>query len=355
MRSWTGLLFAVLVTLFVACGSSTDSPSTATCAPGATQACLGAGACSGAQSCKDDGSGWNACDCGGTKADTGGGTDSIAGDSVAVDGAEDTSTTTDSSPPSDAPVSAITPDKLPGLALWLDSDKGVTLTADGYNLTKWADQSPAAHPTRIYCGGIGGGTCPMLCGLRKLAADTKGGHDAYQLLSRGKIDCYTFMDSYLTVEDDASLRFGTGPFALFMVVKARDVGGEIDLWGKNSGGAMPNGMTVVLNNTKFEVKTTSAAAKLGLTASAAYRVVVVRGPSLQLRVDGAKTTGTTASDDLSFMGQPMVIGMQLSSGGSTFTTPELALAEYIVVKGAVSDAQVLGVEEYLKTKHKIVF
>jgi hypothetical protein len=34
------------------------------CVPGATQECLGPGACKGAQACRDDGSGYSACDCG---------------------------------------------------------------------------------------------------------------------------------------------------------------------------------------------------------------------------------------------------------------------------------------------------
>jgi hypothetical protein len=35
------------------------------CVPGATQSCVGPGACSGGQSCLPDGSGFGACDCGG--------------------------------------------------------------------------------------------------------------------------------------------------------------------------------------------------------------------------------------------------------------------------------------------------
>ncbi len=34
------------------------------CVPGATQACVGPGDCKGGQACKDDGSGWERCDCG---------------------------------------------------------------------------------------------------------------------------------------------------------------------------------------------------------------------------------------------------------------------------------------------------
>ncbi len=38
---------------------------TSACTPGATQQCVGAGACAGGQACLPDGSGFAACDCGG--------------------------------------------------------------------------------------------------------------------------------------------------------------------------------------------------------------------------------------------------------------------------------------------------
>lgn len=48
--------------------SSTAPPATApalhACVPGATQACLGPGACAGAQACRDDATGFLPCDCG---------------------------------------------------------------------------------------------------------------------------------------------------------------------------------------------------------------------------------------------------------------------------------------------------
>lgn len=43
------------------------TPAPRTCVPGATQACVGPGACSGGQSCLPDGSGFGACDCGAAK------------------------------------------------------------------------------------------------------------------------------------------------------------------------------------------------------------------------------------------------------------------------------------------------
>jgi hypothetical protein len=42
------------------------------CFPGATQACLGPGACKGAQTCRDDGTSFGPCDCGGAPAVGGG-------------------------------------------------------------------------------------------------------------------------------------------------------------------------------------------------------------------------------------------------------------------------------------------
>jgi len=53
----------------------------ASCTPGATQACVGAGACAGGQACRPDGSGFTSCDCGLSVAD-GGATSSDAGSKV---------------------------------------------------------------------------------------------------------------------------------------------------------------------------------------------------------------------------------------------------------------------------------
>jgi hypothetical protein len=41
-----------------------QAPAPAMCVPGATQTCVGPGACAGGQSCLPDGSGFGACDCG---------------------------------------------------------------------------------------------------------------------------------------------------------------------------------------------------------------------------------------------------------------------------------------------------
>jgi hypothetical protein len=45
-----------------------EAPSAAVCTPGATQRCVGPGACDGGQVCLDDGSAFGPCDCGGGSA-----------------------------------------------------------------------------------------------------------------------------------------------------------------------------------------------------------------------------------------------------------------------------------------------
>jgi hypothetical protein len=47
-------------------GHANVAPVPGRCFPGSTQACLGPGACKGAQTCQKDGATFGACDCGGT-------------------------------------------------------------------------------------------------------------------------------------------------------------------------------------------------------------------------------------------------------------------------------------------------
>src|SRR5262245_34990165 len=45
-------------------GSGGGSGPARVCVPGATQICVGPGACTGAQRCREDGQAWETCDCG---------------------------------------------------------------------------------------------------------------------------------------------------------------------------------------------------------------------------------------------------------------------------------------------------
>ena len=64
-RLGAALFSASGLIVFIACGSSSSGGNGGTsCAPGISQSCVGAGGCAGGQVCKQDGSGFGACDCG---------------------------------------------------------------------------------------------------------------------------------------------------------------------------------------------------------------------------------------------------------------------------------------------------
>ena len=58
MRSWLRLLLTLSTLLPLSCGGG---PTAKVCAPGATQACLGAAQCAGVQVCVPGGDAWGAC------------------------------------------------------------------------------------------------------------------------------------------------------------------------------------------------------------------------------------------------------------------------------------------------------
>ncbi len=78
-RLWGGapMLLTLASFLVVHCGGD-EEPAPA-CTPGATIACLGPGACDGAQMCLADGSAYNQCDCGTTSSSGTGGSAGAGG------------------------------------------------------------------------------------------------------------------------------------------------------------------------------------------------------------------------------------------------------------------------------------
>ena len=69
MRTILSFLLVFLGVFWLSSCSDTPSPNPL-CTPGATQKCVCLKA-EGVQACKDDGSGWKACDCGSTSKDLG--------------------------------------------------------------------------------------------------------------------------------------------------------------------------------------------------------------------------------------------------------------------------------------------
>ena len=327
------IAFALLVSSGSGCGSTSTPPAAASCVPGQSNACSGAAGCTGFQVCQADGT-YAACDCG--AADSGGSdvaTDSPsdAADTTAPDSPVDGSDTP--APDSTADAGPLSPKDLPGLSLWLDSDKGLSLCPDGVTAQIWADQSPNANNAKTTCSGGSSGFSRVVV----LKSDIKG-HDALSFV----------WSSSMTIKDDPSLQFGTGPFALVAVLSTSGGSTATDLFLKTPGVRNLN-LTIDVN---INLLTPSADAHAFFPATG-YHLVVVRGPSLEIRIDGVAAKGKTCTDDLSTPGGDVFIGGQ--QFGSIDTERDFHLAEFIAVKGAVTDAQVTGVESYLKSKYKFVF
>lgn len=234
----------------------------------------------------------------------------------------------------------VTPDKLSGLSLWLDAMKGVTTFADG-SMQIWADQSPNINNAKGRCGGgggCGGGTSGPL-----IIKSAIKGNDAIVVggYNRG----------YVNIPDDPTLQFGTGPFAIIAVFAVQmPTSDPVYVLQKSSPSGLPNEFNVVIDS-NVNVHTPTADAH-AFVSDTVYHAVVIRGPALQVRIDGATTTGTTNTSDISYPASQITMG--LPSTGSSGPR-EIDLTEYILVKGSLSDADVAGIELYLKNRYKFTF
>jgi hypothetical protein len=106
-----------------------------------------------------------------------------------------------------------------------------------------------------------------------------------------------------------------------------------------------NGLVISVDN-NVNVVTPTAAAHAYMTQDA-WHVVLVRGPALEVRIDGVTTTGTTSTSDLSAVGTSISLG-------PTAGSPLMATIEYLhflVYQGGMSDAQAAGLESHLKTEY----
>jgi hypothetical protein len=341
----TGLLAAVV--MLVACSTETTTV-LSTCTPGQAIACAGAGGCSGSQVCKADGT-YDVCTCGPASDATAGDTDSP--DTGTVDSATTDGTSSDTAVadvPADTAVAPITPDMLTGLSLWLDGDKGVTSAVDPAAPTSptlfvslWKDQSGQGNDAKSPSS------------VSQQPTQNKSafkGHDAVR---------FNYNCGYITVADDATLQVGTGAFAVIVVASYQKGYQGNTLFSKD-----PNDPGGAVTGLRIDVTGAPGAdAKIGALAPSAdaydsvgsgFHAVIVRGPALDLRIDGVPIKGKTTTADLSGVGTPLRIGgfvVPTMSGGSV-DCGVTDIVEYAVVKGGVTDAQVAGVEAYLKGKYK---
>jgi hypothetical protein len=246
------------------------------------------------------------------------------------------------------------PGAVAGLVLWLDASKGVTQSANA--VSAWADQTSyhndASQPTAaeqptLTAAAIGG--MPALHFAKGAGATTPG--------------------DMLTIQDSASLQWGTGDFYVVVVASFDNTLAD----GEEEGvGALYVKATTASNipgpflTANIIGAITTSQTGLGfstsvtpgdwVTTSTPYNDSTARsyamqrvGLTLDLRVDGT-SVGTSTSDgnDVSTPGTPVSVGGTTNGQGIRLDGD---IAEILAVKGTLATSDRTGIESYLKMKY----
>ena len=216
---------------------------------------------------------------------------------------------------------AWTPKQLPGLSLWLDDTVGVVVDpATPGRVARWLDQSGLDNTAEA-----GGGD-----GVTKMPALAPG------VAGQNAIVCDR--QTYLSVANAPSLQFGTGDFGIVVVGKAAPLA---SLFSKASALTLD-----VTAEATMRLRTTGAGGGLVVLAGTptnTFSITVARGAALGLRVGAASSIGPVSTADVSAGTAPVV----LCRGG---LASYISLAEVIVVKGPLGDADLIKTTAYLKAK-----
>jgi hypothetical protein len=293
------------VALAVACSSDPEDTPTGSCTAGATRACVGANNCTGTQTCAADGKTFSACTCGGAEGGIDGGGPIDTGVDTGVDAGE------------------WTPRKIVGLSLWLDGSLGVVADATKPGkISKWQDRSGNnnnAEPATLDPATI----------------------DSAVINGKGAIRCDN--NTYLSVKDHESLKFGAGDYGVITVAKA-----TVTTQPPAGPSLFEKGVVVQVTGEKtFRLVTPADAGGGEAVVSPApvdkFAIYVARGNQLEVRAGGNKGTGPKTTINVTDTA-PVYI---CRGTASAFTS----IAELIVVKGALADADINEAEKYLKAKY----
>lgn len=266
------------------------------CTPNSTASCVGSGGCAGTITCNPAGSGFGQCTC------------------PPVDGGSDGAS--DGGPARDG--GAWTPASLPGLCVWLDAAVGIVTDMSGMVLT-WKDKSGQGNDANA------NPSTPDM-----LIASAINKHPAVQM-----------DNNPMTINDAPCLHFGLSPFAIAMVASVSAQSSVVLMWDKSSSTA---GLTWSIDTSgKVEV-TTHTAMVTWSNVDSSYRAYEARGPALTLALDGVVADGGTATDDLSAVGQWVLIGAG---------TGPLRIAELVAVQGSVSASDDASLLAYFTTKYAL--
>ncbi len=285
----------------------------------------------------------------GTDSATGGDGDAAASLDATAPG--DAAHVTDSSPDGDA--ASWSPTQIGGLALWLDAMSSVTY--DGANrVLVWGDRSGGSN-----------NAAPSSCTGPLRAAASQNGRDT--LVFDGAANC-------LRVVDAASLQFGAGDFAVFVVARYANVptfgqpNAIATLFAKRPvatagttwvGAALFANTISPANTRKLSAWQGNVTGNIATGATDnlndnAYRRfgMARRGTALEVYVNGVLDgTQAVSALDVSAATRPVWIGGEPDQGAAPGVNFVLGnLAEVVAVKGTVTAAQIAQLDAYLKTK-----
>ena len=273
-------------------------------------------------------------------ADTG--LDATVADGATPDAGTDSGTAIDAAGADSASPDAALPDaalpdaggftvaSLPGLSMWLTASTGIVADpAKAGRVKRWLDQSGNANHAEKRPSENG----PLF------DPQALNGYDVLE---------FDADSTGLTVADAASLKFGTGAFALVAVARVQT--GDQDwtgLWWKGSPGFIVGfGATPG----SFDVSANGLVAKCSFPSGpVAWRVYTLRGPALRLTAGTSTATGSTSTYDLSSGNDWWMILPQ--NGGSHLATSKLA--ELIFINGTLSDANLAALVAHLTAKYAL--
>ena len=297
-----GVVALMAVGLAVACSSDPEVAGGAGCTVGAAKACTGTDGCAGTQTCNPDGQTFSVCVCPAAEA---GGPDAQADTSVPDTGVD---------------AGDWSPRDIAGLTVWLDGSKGVVEdpTKPG-KVFKWQDRSGKSNDATV-------------------ASASPPAIEASAVNGKGAVKCDG--GSYLSIKDADTLKFGTGDYGIITVAKATvaenvgptffEKGVVAQITGEKSFRLitlMQGGGEAVVQNVPVD----------------SFALYVARGSKMEVRAGGKTGTGPKTTVDVSDTNPAYVC----RGTAEAFTS----VAEILIVKGTLSDADVAQAEKYAKAKY----
>jgi len=229
----------------------------------------------------------------------------------------------------------VAPASVPGVIVWLAAGVGQLKSATG-DLLRWQDQSGHGNDASSKDAPNFG---------PQIDPGAAAGHDSVVLTS----------NKYLTIADADSSRFGQSDLAIVMVARLPNlVSNECRLWRKEP--TTDQGLRLAVNSVRsYGVLSSVLVAgmegtKVQVPAPDVTKlhVYTMRGRPLRIRIDGVTSPGASAftDADLSYPGKRIEIGVTSDYG-------RVDIAEVVAIKGAVSDADLDGLEAHLRSKFRL--